>query len=57
MTSSSVEADDRVITHLRELFVGELPGLLQHRIRNADLANVVQPAATLQSHPSVLVLR
>src|SRR5216684_7324416 len=52
-----VEPDDRVVAHLRELFVGELSSLLQHRIWNADLADVVQAASTLQTHPRVLVLR
>ena len=55
--AEDVETDGRVRLHLLELFVGQLAGLLQHGVRHADLADVVDARAPLEVRPSGLVLR
>ena len=52
-----VEPGDRVALHLRELVLAQLAGVLDHRIGDADLADVVEPPTTLQPHPRALVVR
>ena len=55
--AEDVVADRRVLLHLLELFLGELSGLAKDRVRDADLADVMQPSAALQPHPRGLVMR